>query len=178
MVNDQQLAKKERAIYLAWLIHLIGDIHQPHHCGTLFDSPYGKPNGDLGGNLFFVVASGKQTNLHSVWDGALGGGSDFTEINQQAGSLQVSNPAKGIALTYNPRAWSLESFNILVKKVRLNGQLKGSTKKGDGVPLPDGYTGGMAGIAMQRGATGGYHLGKTIQGLKITNVPDADENEE
>jgi hypothetical protein len=44
------------------LIHLVGDVHQPLHDG------YGN---DKGGNSINVFLFGKQTNLHSVWDGAI-----------------------------------------------------------------------------------------------------------
>lgn len=44
------------------LIHLVGDAHQPLHDG------YGN---DKGGNSINVSFFGKQTNLHSVWDGAI-----------------------------------------------------------------------------------------------------------
>jgi hypothetical protein len=177
-VNDQQLGKKERAMYLAWLIHLIGDIHQPLHCGSLYNNSYRGASGDLGGNLFYVIAYGKQTNLHSVWDGSLEGGSDYIAISAQAADLQRSNSRAGVNLALDPRAWSLESFSVLVKTGRMGGQLRGSDRKNDGVALPDGYTSTMKGVAAQRGSWGGYRLGKAIQGLKIPVVPDADENEE
>ena len=41
------------------LFHLIGDLHQPLHCG------YG---GDKGGNTYQVQFNGKGSNLHKVWD--------------------------------------------------------------------------------------------------------------
>ena len=47
------------ATALAFLVHFIGDIHQPMHVGK------GK---DLGGNLVHVQFFSKKMNLHSVWD--------------------------------------------------------------------------------------------------------------
>jgi hypothetical protein len=44
------------------LIHLVGDVHQPLHDG------YGN---DKGGNSINVSLFGKQTNLHSAWDGGI-----------------------------------------------------------------------------------------------------------
>lgn len=44
---------------LAYLIHFIGDLHQPMHAGRLYDR---------GGNLVAVRYFGSDTNLHSVWD--------------------------------------------------------------------------------------------------------------
>jgi len=47
------------ATALAFLIHLIGDIHQPMHVGK---------NRDLGGNKIEVLYFSERYNLHSVWD--------------------------------------------------------------------------------------------------------------
>ncbi len=47
---------------LKWVVHLVGDVHQPLHAGI---------TGDKGGNLYQVQAFGRGTNLHSVWDGVL-----------------------------------------------------------------------------------------------------------
>ena len=60
----------EKAVAIAWLEHLIGDIHQPlHTSGKVTDS---NPKGDQGGNLFLLTPKGtprdKQENLHWFWD--------------------------------------------------------------------------------------------------------------
>ncbi len=64
----------EKAIAIAWLIHLIGDIHQPlHMSGKVSDS---NPKGDQGGNLFLLTPKGtprdKQEQLHHFWDAIIG----------------------------------------------------------------------------------------------------------
>ena len=43
-----EASAEKRAVALAWLIHLIGDVHQPLHTAQLFTREY--PNGDRGGN--------------------------------------------------------------------------------------------------------------------------------
>src|SRR5215813_2059208 len=43
---------ERRAIALAWLFHLVGDIHQPLHTAQLFTVDY--PKGDRGGNEICV----------------------------------------------------------------------------------------------------------------------------
>lgn len=64
----------DKAIAIAWLEHLIGDIHQPLHAsGKVTDA---NPKGDQGGNLFLLTPKGtprdKQENLHSFWDSIVG----------------------------------------------------------------------------------------------------------
>src|SRR5258707_10786824 len=35
---DPKASAEERAVYLSWLIHLIGDLHQPLHCSSLVNN--------------------------------------------------------------------------------------------------------------------------------------------
>lgn len=49
----------DKAIALKWLIHLVGDLHQPLHVGK---------SADQGGNKIQVNWMGRPTNLHRVWD--------------------------------------------------------------------------------------------------------------
>jgi hypothetical protein len=55
----EPLAGSLEATALAFLIHFIGDIHQPMHVGK---------NRDLGGNKIEVLFFSERKNLHSVWD--------------------------------------------------------------------------------------------------------------
>lgn len=64
----------EKAIALAWVLHLGGDIHQPLHTSarvTEFE-----PKGDQGGNLFMLTPKDtpreRSENLHWFWDSILG----------------------------------------------------------------------------------------------------------
>ena len=50
---------------LVWLVHLIGDVHQPLHAVTRFTKSY--PKGDGGGNLLKLFGDA-DANLHSYWD--------------------------------------------------------------------------------------------------------------
>lgn len=59
IVGDRQLAAAVRAEALRFLIHFIGDVHQPLHDAD---------NGDRGGNRVQVVLGRRHTNLHAVWD--------------------------------------------------------------------------------------------------------------
>ena len=54
--------KEEKQNALRFLVHLVGDLHQPLHVGN------GK---DRGGNSVRLKWFGESTNLHSVWDSKL-----------------------------------------------------------------------------------------------------------
>jgi S1/P1 Nuclease len=60
MAENESIVKNEndlerKAIALAWLFHLVGDVHQPLHTAQLFTAEY--PNGDRGGNEICVRAT-------------------------------------------------------------------------------------------------------------------------
>jgi hypothetical protein len=52
---------------LAFVLHLVGDAHQPLHCAVLIDSRFhfALPEGDQGGNLVWF---NKTSELHALWD--------------------------------------------------------------------------------------------------------------
>lgn len=57
----------ERALFARYVVHLVGDIHQPLHSVALFNETY--PKGDVGGNLEKVILiNGSTSNFHSYWD--------------------------------------------------------------------------------------------------------------
>ena len=65
-VVDLSRPSAERAVDLAWILHLVGDVHQPLHTTARVTSY--APRGDLGGNLFLMNGT---VNLHSYWDGTI-----------------------------------------------------------------------------------------------------------
>lgn len=58
-LGDRALSRKERAEALKFLVHFVGDAHQPLHAGW---------RSDHGGNRFQIALQGQGTHLHSVWD--------------------------------------------------------------------------------------------------------------
>lgn len=64
LIADTKVPVRERLTALAFLVHFVGDIHQPMHAGD---------HQDLGGNR--VAANygvvGGRANLHGIWDGWL-----------------------------------------------------------------------------------------------------------
>jgi hypothetical protein len=60
-----------RSYDLVWLLHLVGDAHQPLHATARFS--HDLPHGDQGGNKVMVMpASGETIALHAYWDRLLG----------------------------------------------------------------------------------------------------------
>jgi len=63
LVRDSAAAPGDRAVALAWLLHLGGDIAQPLHASSRVDDA--DPQGDHGGNGFLLDAP---MSLHWYWD--------------------------------------------------------------------------------------------------------------
>jgi nuclease S1 len=54
---------------LAFVIHLVGDLHQPLHCACLATDRFPAPRFDMGGNLVVWGQSEKNPpSLHKLWD--------------------------------------------------------------------------------------------------------------
>ena len=62
ILADPKVPERERLIALAFVVHLVGDLHQPMHAGDRGD----KGGNDLKANYGII---GGRTNLHSIWDG-------------------------------------------------------------------------------------------------------------
>ena len=59
IVKDENSALEDKVFYLKFLVHLVGDLHQPMHAGRIEDK---------GGNDIQLQWFNKGTNLHRVWD--------------------------------------------------------------------------------------------------------------
>jgi hypothetical protein len=72
-LRDKTLARDKRREALIFVVHFIGDIHQPMHSagGQVKNAKTGEMEPDLGGNRVKVRYLGAETNLHSMWDSML-----------------------------------------------------------------------------------------------------------
>ena len=87
-----------KAIFLRFLLHFVGDVHQPLHCISRYDKT--RPHGDRGGNDV-VIQYGRVRNLHALWDQGVG---LFRDANQHKLSAKARyRLAHEITLEY-PRA--------------------------------------------------------------------------
>ena len=126
VLADRTKPDAERADALRFIVHFVGDIHQPLH-GTARDSDE-HPKGDRGGNDFAIEApasmkdsSRPPRNLHSLWD--LGAGLFSGEQRPLAADSVRHIEVEAVALTAalprssfrrigeaNPEKWARESF--------------------------------------------------------------------
>jgi len=101
--NDDSLKSYD----LTWLLHLVGDVHQPLHCATRVSST--ATNGDNGGNS--VKLSGSPNELHAFWDDVPGTGKAQDVIKaviKSANKLPAADPT--LAAKSSESDWVMESF--------------------------------------------------------------------
>ena len=107
ILADRTRPDAERLQALKFVVHFVGDVHQPLHAG------YAR---DRGGNTFQVHYRGKGSNLHSLWDGTLlnSRGLGETAYLWRLRAAGTGRPAAAVA--YSPRAateWAEQSCALV-----------------------------------------------------------------
>jgi len=165
------LPESYRAYYLAWVAHLVGDIHQPLHATGRFSAA--QPRGDAGGNGVKFTASGSQPkDLHKYWDSLLGSGPDpvhyntlknyWTELNATIDTITAESPR--LLAGFDPatrdnldeHVWLHESFSAAQQFVYTFGDPDATSGS---IPQPDDTYHTLAvRIAHQRAALAAHRL--------------------
>jgi hypothetical protein len=110
VLADPQASQRQRLEALKYVVHFIGDIHQPLHASN---------NEDRGGNDVALTFLGQQTNLHSVWDSAVI--EPAVKGDERAYALRL---ARDITLAEsqqwsagNAVSWANESYSVAVRMI-------------------------------------------------------------
>ncbi|MFK3846030.1 S1/P1 nuclease [Stenotrophomonas sp. NPDC078853] len=108
ILSDRNRSDAERTQALKFVVHLVGDIHQPMHAG------YGH---DKGGNDFQLQFNGRGTNLHSLWDSGLLNtrkldDDGYLKVLQ---SLPRPSLARRVDLRRDAAAWAESSCRVAVE---------------------------------------------------------------
>ena len=159
MLSARNTSAEDRAIYLSWMIHLIGDLHQPLHCSSLFTPEH--PNGDKGGNDLFVKPGEAGISLHSFWDGLLGTSGKVKTHWNRALSIEAEHSRRSLGAlkqSTTPRQWSLEGRSLAIDKVYLHGRLKTGNDRESAVALSDRYIKEAKATAETQAALAGFRL--------------------
>ena len=103
VIKNKNTATDEKREALYFLIHLVGDLHQPMHIGR---------EADLGGNKITVYWFGTPTNIHAVWDSNLINNerysyTEYTAILNRISSKEKKEIQKGTAMD-----WLFDTYQI------------------------------------------------------------------
>ncbi len=102
-VADSSGRADKRAIHLAWIFHLVGDVHQPLHAASRVTSRPDERQGDRGGNGFALDEWNR--NLHAFWDGALDGVNRVRYRDEAYARLGGGPDSRGAAPIRDERFW-------------------------------------------------------------------------
>ena len=149
---------KLKSYDLAWLLHLVGDVHQPLHCATRVSST--DPSGDNGGNKVKVTCTGCAKELHAFWDDLLGTGATAQTVIQPAikAAKKLSAADAGLAAKSDEKVWIAESFQAAQQTVYQPPVVAGNGP----FSLTSAYESKAKNLAKQRIALAGARLANLI----------------
>jgi hypothetical protein len=157
-LSDPGAPADVRSYDLSWLLHLVGDVHQPLHATSRFVQS--QRNGDAGGNHVKIhCGSGcDATELHAFWDDVLGRGDDPHDAISAA--TQLSEPGTQAASIADEKVWIQESFDAAKASVYV-----GPIGIGAGpFALTEGYKSSALALANER---------ITLAGARLANLLNA-----
>lgn len=102
------LSRKEA---LKYLVHFVGDVHQPLHLGN---------KEDRGGNNIAVRYHNEETNLHALWDGDL-------VLGENKNLLKYARSLNGNVCPPDHSPWTPASIKIWAEESRKLAQVKAYT---------------------------------------------------
>lgn len=145
----------QRALALRFLIHFVGDAHQPLHCINRYTWLH--PDGDKGGNLFPLDPGCKEKELHAFWDNAAGIFGDNSDnlkanIREYADDIVEKVPPERVPEweSKDPNVWAWESYQVGIN-VAYSNITPGAKPSKD-------YIENAQSAARRRLALGGYRL--------------------
>jgi len=102
-----RIGAEERLLALKYLLHLIGDVHQPLHVSSRHDA---------GGNATLVLVGGVKVRLHEVWDVNLVEGLGVDADGVAKALLKGMTVEERRAWeTGDAASWALEGFEVAVR---------------------------------------------------------------
>jgi hypothetical protein len=165
-LQDPKASREDKQLALRFVVHLVGDLHQPLHVGKCCDK---------GGNDVKVTWFGKPTNLHAVWDSQLVDDEQlsFTELAAKL-ERHISNADVIAWSDVNPRDWISESAEIRDTLYPAPGTppMKDATGKVENVPeLSYSYVYKFHPVMEQRLKQGGVRLAAYLNAIFAQPLP-------
>ena len=175
-LDDVGVSDEAKSFNLSWLLHLVGDVHQPLHATARFSAD--SPQGDAGGNGVVVcrpvpatcVTTGRSKDtLHGLWDNAIGTSNTPRSASKKADSLLAQLADNSGFLTRQvaakdtnalPPVWLEESLSLAKAYTYVDPIGPG---KGPYYPT-NAYKAAAGSVAEQR---------ITIAGLRLANLLNA-----
>jgi hypothetical protein len=106
---DPATPQPERIMALKFVLHFVGDVHQPLHASD---------NHDRGGNCIRVAIGPRPSNLHSYWDtGVIVEMGRDSEVLAEKLRVQITPELRARWEKGDPESWAEESYKIAKSEV-------------------------------------------------------------
>ena len=167
-VYSKKAAMLDRARQLRFIIHFVGDIHQPLHAATLIDAQFPPPTGDRGGNSYLITGFDWTTELHALWDGGMGQWyGDIPRPLNATGSAWLDNFTSTLLGQYPISSLGPEIANVNVTSWADESNTLADTfvytAPQSPTPVPDSYVQQGIEICNLRVALAGYRLASLLE---------------
>jgi S1/P1 Nuclease len=179
MLADKTTPDDKKAVMLCWILHDVGDIHQPLHSTALISENL-FPTGDRGGNS---IKTDQRQNLHALWDQLLGDRAEFRKARNRAIEM-VNDPAQSklgaqAAKDLNEKTWLDESHELAESVVygpEVSGHLRSvvGEKEAPPIHLSETYLKAAGAVAESRAVQSGYRLGGVLKEIASGKTSPAD----
>lgn len=157
VIKNEKANVYERVRFLAFLEHVMGDLHQPLH--TVSNITSLTPDGDKGGNIYYVNYNGHKTGLHYLWDSGLGIFSgEATPDNVRTVATKISSDYP--EAYFGKRASDLSLDTIIKEGLDNAKQYVYSVPMNENISPQYVSTGQQ--VAEQQAALAGYRLAKLL----------------
>jgi hypothetical protein len=166
-LHDRRATPQARAVALAWVFHIVGDMHQPLHAGTWLSWSF--PKSDRAGTTAWVrvTANGAPRLLHDVWDHAADRpGPDLVGAEALTADLARAYPRGRLRELSAPadafRTWEDESAGLARTAVYPGGHTPAAAGPFDAAPVSAAYLSNARTIAERRLAVAGHRLADVL----------------
>jgi len=167
IVRDTSAPKESRSVHLCWILHLVGDSHQPLHSSALFTTHRFR-GGDHGGNYLEIEHDWK---LHAFWDDQIATEESYKTLRGLAADLgrnrKLVDEARKAAATLDIDKWIDEGHELAKRYVYTKEVLQkvadreGHTHLGP-LDLPASYRADAEAVAERRAIEAGYRLAGAV----------------
>ncbi|GFE91642.1 S1/P1 nuclease [Steroidobacter agaridevorans] len=167
VASDPRASASERAVALAWIFHLVGDIHQPLHSVSQVSKRF--PEGDRGGSLQFVLdpVAAEPVSLHWYWDDRVSRDGEPELAMERGEDLMRRVPRSQFRLQPFKSAtefseWARESYQ-LATTLAYGPDLRASDSAKTAPEQPKRYLDESLQVAEQRLTLAGYRLTEVLR---------------
>ena len=170
VARDARAEPAARAIALCWVMHIVGDMHQPLHTALWMSGRF--PITDRGGNSAWVrvAEEARPERLHWFWDSAGGvAGVGLASPVALEARLAQEHPDREAPPANANRAfqgWVAESRRLAWSSVYDHGALQAGTTPQEAPVLSAAYVERARTICADRLASAGHRIGALLEGLR------------